>query len=107
MMAVRRRAPTERPPWVPANRIIGEYRPLTDCYLAGYEVGLTWDASYRPGGPFVSDERDERQRQAWLLGWSYGWSVKRGLNPPVSDKFHLDDPLFDAHYARDDRYDDA
>jgi hypothetical protein len=67
--------------------------PTTSSFNEGYQVGLTWDADWVPGGPSVyhatsryvsgqlTDEQKRRQVESeeharlWMLGWKHGMTI--------------------------------
>lgn len=55
---------------------------MNDFYKVGYEIGLTWNADWVPGGPFVYTAREsdnsekldkEVQSREENAQWRQGW----------------------------------
>lgn len=64
------------------------YVTWRDYYESGYETGVTWNQSYRPGGPYRtrdsfrypdSTRRDEENSKMWFMGFDKG--LKRQNKP--------------------------
>jgi hypothetical protein len=61
-----------------------QYASEGEAFAAGRSIGLTWDATWVPGGPWDGRgcpceicEKDRRHAEAWMRGWHEGKTTQK------------------------------